>query len=265
MATITDPAKELSEIFDVAKNGGNVRGDSHLAAMFGVEPWSADFFKVIHCILVRIQTVIDIVEILDMDDDLRAQAVEHIDQTRKAFGGEGLSHRWDQHAAQFLSAANIAALKMLSPQIRTKVRFPRLEDNEVQQTLADVEQLESWLVEHQLNEHDFIRQAILDGLKEFKFSLRMVRWVGWGYSLESLRQVIHAYMALETEMMHSPQPDAEALLKKVKAVVGSFIEKANHASATIQTGQLALQFYGAASLLLSGKQAAIGLLSGPSG
>ena len=90
-------------------------------------------------------------------------------------------------------AAHINPIKTLSYQIRQKVSYPKLDEDDRKELLAVVSELIEWLKEHQLKEQDFIRQAIVEGLEQFRFRLERFEWLGWGYTLGSLRDVVAAY------------------------------------------------------------------------
>jgi hypothetical protein len=180
---------------------------------------------------------------------------------KQAFNIDGLMNGWAAHGRVHLGAQNIQPIKMLSAMVRQKVSYPKLSNDELTELLGQIDDLTTWLEEHQTKEQDFIRQAILDGVRQFRFRLERIGWFGWGYTLESLRDVIGAYMALERGLpAQGVDPVAEAVLKKVGAFVKDFYEKTKFAKDVVDTGDFMLRAYGAVSLLAHGGSVA-GLLT----
>lgn len=264
MATLTDPARELTELCARLYVGVSTRGDQFLAEAFGVEAWSQEFLQILSTIVERIDFLIRLVDDLDLDEDLKKDAVTHIAAMKGAFGLNGLMNTWNTTGTRALGPENAQPVKMLSSTIRQKVAYPKLSLDEMKDVLAEVDQLAAWLSEHQTKEHDFIRQAILDGLGQFRFRLERVGWFGWGYTLDSLRDVIGAYMALEHGLPpNGTDPVAEAIMKKTAAFVKNFYEKTQVLKGVVETGDFMLRAYGAASLLAQGGSVA-GLLTASS-
>ncbi len=134
--------------------------------------------------------------------------------------------------------------------IRPHQSYPKLDDAERDDLLAAVDQLLHWLNEHQLAEQDFIRQALIDGLTRFRFRLARIQWIGWGYTLESLREVIGAYFALERGTpIDGSATSAQAALKLVRDLVATVYEKTKFAKDVIETGEFMLKAYGATTLV----------------
>ena len=226
MPTITDPARELADICVKLHCHPDKRGDQHLADVFDVQPWSAEFFQIIFCIVERADFLIDLIGELDLDQDYKTEAVNHINLVKEAFSRDALAGPWKNAGYQHIAPANVQPIKMLSLAVRQLVQYPKLSDEEAHAILAEVNELTDWLDQHQTKENDFIRQALLDGLKQFRFRLERVGWLGWGYTLDSLREVIGAYLALERGMPEPGiDPVAEAALKKVSALVTGFYKK----------------------------------------
>lgn len=261
MAAVTDPAREMSELCARLYSGVGTRGDQFLAEAFGVPAWSPEFFQILSSIVERTDFLIRLVEELDLDEDLKQEAVSHIEAVKGAFRLEALMNTWNSTGTRALGPDNVQPIKMLSSTIRQKVAYPKLTDEELLDVLAEVDQLAGWLSEHQAKEHDFIRQALLDGLGQFRSRLARIGWFGWGYTLDSLREVIGAYMALEHGLpAKGADPVAEAILKKTAAFVKNFYEKTQLFKGVVETGDLMLRAYGAASLLAHGGSIA-GLLT----
>lgn len=256
MVTMTDPARELAEMCEALSAQSNKRGDEHLASFFSVRPWSPEFYQILFCIVERISSLMALVDLLEMDSDLKKRAISHLEILSGAFHLNAISNIWNPQGPgfQLLRREDTAAVMMLSPQIRTKISYPKLSDAELKDILALVDELSGWLGEQQLIEQDFIRQSIIEGLSNFRFRLERIKWLGWGYTLESLREVVGAYLALERGLQNSSveQPNAEAILKKVGKFLEEFYEKTEIAKGLIGTGDMVLRIYGALSMISSG-------------
>lgn len=262
MSTITDPARELADICAALTTGHDKKGAAVLAATFDVEQWSAEFYQIVFTILQRIDELKGYVDALEMDSDIRDHAKNHLEQIALVFTPTGLSNNWANALQSYLSAANVGPVRMLSAQVRQIHSYPKLDSEEAAEILDLVETLIEWLDAHQLVEADFIRQAIIDGLRNFAFRLERVRWLGWGYTLESLREVIGAYMALERGMAGvNENPDAAAALAKIKGLLKVFFDKVKFAQDFTSASDFILKAYGATTLLIQGKQSVAGFLS----
>lgn len=262
MANLTDPAREIAEICARLDVPSGERGDEFLAKQFEVETWSRDFYLIVFCIVERIQFLKGIIEKLDIDSDFQAEAIQHVLAIQAAFHTSGFANAWNVHGQHHVGAANAQPLKMLSPMVRQLASYPSLDDDERADLLSDVNDLCSWLKEHQLREQDFIRQALIEGLEQLAFRIGRLKWVGWGYSLESLKEVIGAYFALErTNPTAADNPDAEAVLRKVSSFCKVFYEKAKFGKDVVEVGDFALRMYGAIAMARTLPEGVVGLLT----
>ena len=226
MPTITDPARELADICTMLSDGSRQGGATFLASRFKVPEWSTEFFQIIFLFSKRADELIGILDELDIDDDYRSEFADHIRSIQRTFSPEGLNNPWNHATSNLINPANVNSVKALSGLVRPLYSYPKLDADEQADILSDVEELLGWLREHQLSERDFIRQAIIDGLEQFCFRLQRVGWLGWGYTVESLRDVISAYLALERGVPDmQAAPDAEALLRKTVACVKNVFSK----------------------------------------
>jgi hypothetical protein len=252
MPNITDPAKDLVELCKKIALSNHKAGDAHLAGIFDVRAWSSDFYQIIFCIIERANFLNEIIQTLAMDDDLKKLATGHVNTIKNAFTRDSLMNSWNQQGLGCLGPEHIGPISMLSPMVREKISYPQLDENEINELLELVDNLENWLNEHQLKEQDFIRQAIIEGIKQFRFRLKHIHWFGWGYTIASLKEVIGAYMALQGAIAFDPAqaPDAQAVLKKVSSFVKIFYEKTNVIKGVVETGEFMLKAYGAACVAL---------------
>jgi len=109
-----------------------------------------------------------------------------------------------------------------------------------------------FLRDHQLERQDFIRQALIEGLEQFIFRLERLRWLGWGYSLEALKDVIGAYFALERGFdTEGGDQIMDATLRKVAGALRSIYSKAGAAKDVVETSDFFLKAYGAAAIYLN--------------
>jgi len=262
LAEVTDPARELAELCDRLKMPNDNKGDEWVAQVLGVEPWSREFYEAVFSVVERADFRLSLIDDLELDDDFKAQAASHVTKVKTAFNKHSLQNGWKQVGALAVSAENIQPIKMLSPLVRQKVEYPRLSDEERNELLADVDELLEWLREHQLKDRDFVRQALIEGLERFRFCLKRVGWLGWGYTLDSLREVIGAYMALERGLDPTTDPIADAALKKAGAFVKGFYDKTQVFKGVVETGDFLLRAYGAAALATTPAGLADFLLSG---
>lgn len=247
---LTDPARELADLLTVLQGGDvSLQGDQFLAGHFGVSAWSQDFYRIVATIMDRLTALKAIVEDLPLDDDFRGEMVGHLKQIEMAFSPHAFQNSWQASGAQRLSATNVQPLKGLSGLVRQRIAHRKLTDEELTELTNTVAELIQWLCGHQLAQQDFIRQALIEGLEHLRFRLSKFRWLGWGYTLDSLREVIAAYMLLERQGS-TPQdnPDAEAVLAKVGAVIKAVYAKIETVKKAAETGDWLLKVYGAATL-----------------
>lgn len=262
MTTITDPARELADLCDALNHSSDVNGATVLATTFDVPVWSTEFYQIVFTISGRFDALKALLTKLDMDEDIRVMAVAHLERMAQTFTPSGLNNTWAHSLKNYISPTNVGPIRMLSPQVRAVLAYPKLDETELQDLVSQVDELRRWLGDLQLSEQDFIRQALLEGLDALSFRLTRVKWLGWGYTVASLKDVIGAYMALERTgadpVMH---PDVEAVLKKTLQLVKVVIDKVSVGKAAVESTDFVLRAYGAAALVAQGKQPVMGLLS----
>lgn len=262
MPSKTDPARELSDLIRGLELSPNKPFDNELARSFGVDAWSSQFYQIVFTISTRIDELIALTDELPLDDDHRVETKENLRVIRRAFGPDGLRNASSHALGQYLSPTQVGPLTGLSGLVRSVRSYPKLDDDEQAELLAMIDDLVAWLVDHQLSEQDFIRQALLDGLHQLRFRLERIKWLGWGYTLQGLRDVIAAYFALERGFPQDGRnPPAQAMLKLVGEFAQSFFEKAGFAKETIELGDFMLKAYGAVQLLLAGQTTVAGFLT----
>lgn len=242
----TDPAREIADICRRLAKASDAAGDVFIAKEIGVAPWSRDFFEVIFSILDRIELVKKEIECVDLDDDNRNEAIAHLEKLAEAFSKRCMNNAWNSsnHGYSIVSGKDATAISFLSAMIRPRNCYPKLSDDEIKEIVGAVASLIEWLEKQQLSEQDFIREALIEGLRTVRRRLVRLGWLGWGYSISSLRDVIGAYLALERGNIGKDNPSAEAILKKT----GVLLEKIGHligvAKDAKEKGQFILELYG---------------------
>jgi hypothetical protein len=262
MTSKTDPARELSDLIRGLNLDPNARFDEQLANHFGVKAWSSQFYQIIFSISARIDELVMLTDELELDEDQKAETVGNLRIIQHAFEPNGLQNSCSYSLQHFLSTAQIQPLSTLSGLVRPIRPYPKLNEAEQAELLAMVDELTGWLEKHQLSEQDFIRQALLDGLRQLRFRLERIKWLGWGYVLQGLRDVIAAYFALERGFPNDgSNPPAQAMLKFVGEFVRGFFEKAGFAKDAVELGEFMLKAYGTVHILLAGTNTITGLLT----
>jgi hypothetical protein len=259
----TDPARELADLCTALSGHSDAAGDDYLASKFQVKAWSSEFYQIVACIVERGDYLIKIVNALDMDEDVKDDAIVHITMVQAAFAKGALLNSWSAQGcgASLLSGSNIQPIKMLSPTVRNIVSYPKPSAEDIQAILEDTAEFKDWLEQHQVAEQDFIRQIMLDGLSQFRFRLSKIQWLGWGYTFSSLREIIAAYKILETTLeIPLINPDAEAVLKKGISFFVKVFSKVGVAKETVERADFLLKMYGTFSLVQQGASVA-GLLT----
>lgn len=264
MPSKSDTAKQIADLCNHLRDRGRKpTGAVVISQAFGVEPWSADFLELIYILTRRLDELQDLVRNLGdgVDDDIKEQAVAHIQVLRKAFGPDGLSNAWSHATDHFITSEHVNALKMISPQIRHVQPLPLLNAEEKQEILDLVDDLLGWLAEHQIHDQDFIRQAIIEGLERFRFRLERVSWLGWGYTLDSLKEVIGAYLALERGLDPNAQPDGAEVLRKVGGALKKVFKTIGVAKDASEKGTWLIDAYKNISALGIGAQGVAAVLN----
>lgn len=259
---LTDPARELAELCGPLQVSNDKAGEVFLAERFQVKVWSPEFYQIIFTIIERCALVQRIITDLDVDDDYRAELITRVSVIMNAFSANAMKNGWSAYGQQQVSEVNVGPLKAISGLVRQRVAYRKLTVEEVDAIQDEVITLLAWLNEHQLAERDFIRQALIDGLEHFKFRLSRLQWLGWGYTLDSLREVISAYMLLERSGADpATNPDAAAVLQKVGGLVKDVYKKVSAAKEVSETGDWLLKAYGVGSLVYqAGKPLLAGFL-----
>lgn len=235
MPELTDPALELAELCDRLAISSNDRGDLFLAAQFNVEPWTAEFFQIAQTIVNRTIALKQLLLQLGIKGAVAAGAQAHLSQIQKAFDLDSMSNQWNGSGYRYVTPQHSSPIRMLSAAIPDEYCYPKLTDEEANELRELVKRLLSWLRRLQLSERDFIRESLIEGLEQFQFRLDHLSWFGWGYSIQSLRDVILAYLTLERGMVPQDNPDAAAVLKRLNVLFRRVYKIAKHGREASET------------------------------
>jgi hypothetical protein len=254
----TDPATEVVALAK-AMTSHQVRGSQGtfvtIAQFFNVHPDSAELFLIIATLRRRFTDLGDHVRSLDFDAESQQDLLDLIDEVQGAFSIQNLtSNTWERVVANAFKLSNITPFRFLSPMLKQKgIKWPVLSEAEQKEISQEVSTLLLWLKEQQLVDQDFIRQSLIEGLEGFQFRLDRMKLFGWGYSIESLRAVLSAYIALERGNLDpGSNPIEAALVRKVGDALSSIFEKLKVAREAVSTAGDLVKWYGAADLLLKG-------------
>lgn len=212
----TNLAQEIAELCRALHHDSPVQGDVFIAGQFGVVPWSLDFYQIVTAILEKIDELERLIISLNLDSAIVNQARHHLTEIRSAFDRDAMAGPWQGNGAARLGPLHNGPLMMFSAALRD-FSYPVPSDEEREEIRSDAQQLLEWLDQHQLQDRDFVRQCLIDGVRTFLFRLDKVRWLGWGYAADSLRDVISAYLMIDRGMPVEADPMALAMLQKTMA------------------------------------------------
>ena len=262
----TDPARELASTLEQLTNhpDPNALVDTALSGLARVDLWSTDFFLVLFELIKRCELVELEIQRLPLDDDVKTDAVRSIQRMRTYLNQRQIMTQKISQAKSLLGGQNITILKMLSSQVRENISYELLSSDQRDDLLDDVRKLIGWLEQQQDQETDFIRQALIEGLQSFEFRLDRLSWFGAGYVIDGLKDVLHAYLALQGAIPEVSNGDEllNAMLMKTKVFMGKAVKAFNFAKGTSEDAGWVLQVYGAASALNDGSQTISGFLGG---
>lgn len=254
MTELTDPALEFATLCRTLRPAADTKGAEHLAAMFNTDPHSHEFYQIIYTILDRANYLRLLISDIPEARHVASEINGNISGIVRAFQVSGLAGQWKTYGTPFLQENNVGPIMGISPLVRLKVSYPSLSEEEWASILQDTKKLIGWLEGQQLVEQDFIRQALINGLQLFVFRIERIKWLGWGCALQSLKDVIAAYMALERGYVDDgSMPIVGAMLKKVGDGLRTIYAKAGVAKDAVDRADFILRAYGAASLVAHAK------------
>lgn len=235
MPELTDPALELADLCDRLAVHSTDRGDIFLAAQFNVEPWTPEFFQIALSVVNRTVALKQLLVELRIKGAVAAGAQAHLSQIQKAFDLGSMSNQWAGGGYRYVTPQHSSPIRMLSAAIPEQYSYPKLSEDEANEVRQLVGRLLSWLRRLQLSERDFIRESLVEGLEQFQFRLDHLSWFGWGYSIQSLRDVILAYLTLERGTVPQDNPDAAAVLKRLSVLFRRVYKIATHGREATET------------------------------
>lgn len=250
MATMTDPAAELAEIATrlgaMGMIAGAPSGAQIMANAFEVPPWSNGFYRILACMLDRLELIEDLLPTCGLDALLVGQSLEDASEFGSAFYGPTLCIKADSNGNSLQMLKNCARpLRYMSSIIRPHHSYPQLDEYErIDLTAA----IGSYLEELQTSpDVSFERRAIIDGLVAFQFQLEKMHWMGAGYVLSSFREILRAFQDAQRQAEASGNPDAQAVLIGMWEIIKSFKEKVETAKGWAEGGQWVWDAYKALS------------------
>lgn len=242
----TDMALELAELCERLTRQVPQAGDDFLAGEFGVEKWTPDFFAIVFAVVNRTQQLERLLESEGISEAVLKEARSHLGAIRSAFDRESMRRPWKDHGMTLVSPNHSSPVRLLSGMISRNHSFDRLTPEDIDEIRAMVAELVGWLKEHQIGDRDFIRECLIEGLEQFDFRIARLSWFGWAYSVQSLKDILMAYFALERGINPADNPDASAVLQKVGAVLKKLYGMTHAAKDTAETADWALSFARAA-------------------
>ena len=260
---LTDPAKELVDTLNLLIASRGMSFSERLKQKADVEPWSPGFFQIVFELLKRMDFLIEEVKQLPFDEELKEDTLQSIFQIKNVFISEHVLKLSCEQIGQTVSGSALTVLRMLSPYIRERVSYPVLSDEEIKAVIADVKQLLGWLEEQQSDDQEFLRQAMIEGLQSFVFRLERLEWLGRGYALEGLKDVLLAYLALEGAVALGGDGAElqKAILAKCSASIRRILKAFDVVRENTERADWALKAYGAVSAIADGSSTISGLLS----
>jgi len=262
MARTSDLARDLTDLcIELRQLPGKPDGPTALAGFFNVEPWSAEFMLIMASLNQRIEALRSMINSIELDEDIRESASSCLENIRNAFTAGGLLNQWSHSINTFLSDANVQPIRLTSGYIRERHGYIVPSKDEVDEMIAHAESLREWLVDANLQDRDFIRTALIEGIDSFIFKITRFGHFGWTEVLESLKSVVSAYMALERGMVEGAEPSIyEAAAKKVASFLKLSFEKVKSTKEVYEVSDWVLRGYGALHAIPDAKSVVAGLL-----
>jgi hypothetical protein len=214
-----------------------------LAKTFNVDPWSAEFFQIAQSIVNRTIALEHLLVSVHTKTAVVEGAKVHLARIRQAFDLASLSNQWSQRGLAHVRPDQSSPIRMLSAGIPDEYGYPKLSAEEANEVIKLVNQLVEWLQGVQLSEKDFVRESLIEGLEQFRFRMERLQWFGWGYSIQSLRDVIIAYLILERGLDAKAHPDVAAVAKKLCAGLKKIFGYASTAKDVADTGDWLVSCY----------------------
>ena len=236
MTEQTNVAIELAHICQSLAYPDERHGGEVLAERFQVAAYSPEFFEML-AIITGVTHQLEAALVSEqVHPAIAANATGHLQAIREAFSRQGLHGAWKGIGSQSLGAAHSDPILHLSGTLRS-LDYIKPSPEELQEIIADARDLLQWLEEHEIEESDFIRLCIMDGVRRFIFRLEKIGFLGWPHAVESLKEVVGAYLALERGYIPAEMPKTGAMMKKVTGALDlpiKILSKAREAKDNIE-------------------------------
>lgn len=194
MAELTDPANELVQLARRLSQNSNRAGFLHLSDTFNVKESSTEFYTLVQSIVERADTVALAVSRCSWDGERKEAALDVLNGFKSAFSITNLNKTWNagQGVGPQLMRDHGRVIDFLSPMVRETISYPTFTDEERDELLSLID---SYLEEVKKNEQlePFVRRAIVDSVRRFRFRLKHLEWGGAGCTLEGFRELAQAY------------------------------------------------------------------------
>jgi hypothetical protein len=261
MAIQTDPAREFADFCMRLRDPVGTSGAEYLAGKFGIPAWSTDFFSAIFIINKRIDTLDTLFQGMDLEEDLKRMASSQLGVVKQAFSQSGLSNNWQNSISQNLTDAQLFPIKMASGYLVKSHGYSVPDGEELDSIILELNSLIEWLEQIDVVDNDFIRSALIDGLKAAQIRITKVEWYGWLDAFDTMREVISAYLLVERGMPDvGVSPPYEAMFKRSGLFIKKFYDSVKFTKEAVEAGDWLLRGYGAVALIGHSNQIA-GLLS----
>ena len=153
-------------------------------------------------------------------------------------------------------------IRMASAYVRPNFGVVVPTAEEMSEFIGLIDDLLGWLDVAQLTEKDFIRAALIDGLRAFRFKAERVGWYGWLDTMGSLREVIAAYLMLERELPDpNVSPPYEAMVRKTGEFLKTVFGRVKFVKDAVSMGDWLLRGYGALQVAQHAPNGLAGLLT----
>lgn len=260
---LTDPAKELAETLSLLASEPYMSIPDKIARGARVDIWTPEFFRILFEITKRVDLVAYKIRDLPMDEDIRQDALNSVTNIKSVFSSQQILNQSNKDIRNAISGSNATVLKMLSMMIRERVSYPLLDHETRQEVLDECTTLRNWLSDLQSEDRDFIRQALIEGLDSFIFRLERLEWLGHGFVLDGLKEVIHAYLSIQGARAADDRGNElqDAILAKTKASICRVLKAFDLAKDTSERADWALRAYGAVAALADGSTTVVALLN----
>lgn len=260
MAITTDPANELAAVCKRLAKPDKQAGSTALGSLFGYAGFSTGYYRIISSIMQRADQVEEVVANSRMDPEHKTLASDTLADFKTLFSSTYLNQAWSNGGSAKASSL-VQAITFLSPTVRSYVKYPSLDEDEVKQVLVEIDEYLRLLRSNKENELAFVRRSIEDSLHELIFRLTNLGWLGADYTLEGLRQVNDAYHLMERADFSGD--GGPSVMTRLGSLIGGINDRLSTAREWRENAALAIEGYKFVASLSMPVMALTPLLTGP--